>query len=126
MDDTKMLRAKFTDAEICPAAYVVAKMTANGKTASVKVMGTDNTLKDIEEMSISEGRFLQLYDEQYARKVVVVGSDLAKDIFKSADVVGKKVSINNYIFEIVGVNDSSKEFHSPVRKQYGVYAVFKL
>jgi putative ABC transport system permease protein len=49
------------------------------------------------------GRFLSPLDEQERRRVVVVGADLAQQLFRRADVVGRTVRVFDQPFTIVGV-----------------------
>ncbi len=49
------------------------------------------------------GRFLNDLDEQLKRRVVFLGDDLAKELFKKVDPVGETILVNKVPFTVVGV-----------------------
>jgi putative ABC transport system permease protein len=49
------------------------------------------------------GRFLTPLDEQYQRRVVFLGDEMARDIFGEEDPVGKTMLINNSPYTVIGV-----------------------
>jgi len=57
----------------------------------------------IPAFSVGTGRFLSKYDEDHARAVVVIGSDLANTLFPTVDPLGKMVRLNGSLFEVIGV-----------------------
>jgi putative ABC transport system permease protein len=58
---------------------------------------------DIEKFIITEGRFLNEIDMQNERKVMVIGKDIKKALFKDVDPVGEFIKVGNVPFKIVGV-----------------------
>ncbi len=50
----------------------------------------------------AEGRFLNEVDVLEQRRVLVLGSEIARDIFKDADPVGKSIMVDNVPFTVVG------------------------
>jgi putative ABC transport system permease protein len=59
--------------------------------------------------AVDQGRFISKYDEEHARPVVVIGSDIADSLFPHSDPVGKTVRLNGGLYEVIGVfeKDSS-------------------
>ncbi len=57
----------------------------------------------IENAEIIDGRFINLSDVNSAKKVVVLGNKVKKDLFKEADAIGKMVMVNGMNFKVVGV-----------------------
>jgi putative ABC transport system permease protein len=51
----------------------------------------------------ANGRFLDNADIERQRRVLVLGSEIAKDIFKDQDPIGKIVLVNEVPFTIVGI-----------------------
>jgi putative ABC transport system permease protein len=49
------------------------------------------------------GRFLDIRDEEEKRRVIFLGNELAQDIFKKEDPVGKTLLVNNSPFTVIGV-----------------------
>jgi putative ABC transport system permease protein len=64
--------------------------------------------------SVALGRFISRYDEDHARTVVVLGSDIADSLFPQTDPVGKIVHLNGELFEVIGVFDKDSGFFSAV------------
>ena len=57
----------------------------------------------IPAFSVATGRFISKYDEDHARSVVVIGSDIANTLFPTIDPVGKMVRLNGMLFEVIGL-----------------------
>ncbi len=57
----------------------------------------------IEGSKIIEGRYVNDIDIQQRRKVVVIGKEVSKLLFKGEDPMGKFIRINNISFKVVGV-----------------------
>ena len=55
--------------------------------------------------SIQRGRFINNFDEEHARAVVVLGGAIAESLFPNTDAVGKTVRINGSQYEVIGVFD---------------------
>jgi putative ABC transport system permease protein len=60
-------------------------------------------LKDVELISIVEGRFINEVDILQTRKSVVLGKDIYDALFKGKDAIGEYVRINNVPFKVVGI-----------------------
>jgi putative ABC transport system permease protein len=70
---------------------------------SVSVVGTTTDFTKVREYSVAEGRFLTDEDNDRANKVVVLGYDVAQELFGTQDVVGQSIKIDSTKFTIVGV-----------------------
>jgi putative ABC transport system permease protein len=60
-------------------------------------------LKDVELISILEGRFINEVDILQTRKSVVLGKDIYDALFKGKEAIGEYVRINNVPFKVVGI-----------------------
>lgn len=60
-------------------------------------------LKDMEKVNITEGRFINDLDMTDFRKVIVIGENIRKALFKDEDPMGKYVKLNNVPFKVVGI-----------------------
>ncbi|WP_423130272.1 ABC transporter permease [Gaoshiqia sp. Z1-71] len=60
-------------------------------------------LNDVENMIMTEGRFINTVDIQQNRKVVVIGKDIKDALFKDIPALGEYVNINKVPFKVVGV-----------------------
>ncbi len=57
----------------------------------------------IPQFTVGHGLFISRYDEEHARAVVVLGTDIADTLFPHVDPLGKTVHLNGSIFEVIGV-----------------------
>jgi putative ABC transport system permease protein len=68
--------------------------------------------KNIENIEIEGGRFLNKIDNLDCRKVAVISSFIEKNLFKGESGLGKYIQINNINFMVVGIwkNKESREW----------------
>jgi putative ABC transport system permease protein len=60
-------------------------------------------LKQVENIELKEGRFINQIDILQNRKVIVLGADIKTALFKGTTAVGEYVNINNVPFKVVGI-----------------------
>jgi putative ABC transport system permease protein len=53
--------------------------------------------------TVGQGRFISRYDEEHARAVTVLGTDIVDALFPHTDPIGKTVRLNGGLFEVIGV-----------------------
>ena len=53
--------------------------------------------------TVGQGRFISRYDEDHARNVVVLGTDISDSLFPHSDPVGKTVHLNGELYEVIGI-----------------------
>ncbi len=61
-------------------------------------------LKEVENLVIHEGRFINHIDILQKRKVVVLGTDIKTALFKDSTALGEYVNINSVPFKVVGIS----------------------
>lgn len=65
---------------------------------------------DIENATMTEGRFLNQIDIKRRRKVVVIGEPVRKALFKNGETpIGEYIKLNNIPFQVVGVFHEKNE-----------------
>lgn len=79
------------------------KYSDKDKIASI--VGTDNNFIDLENKKLSEGRFILPIDIKYNNKIVVLGNQIAKDIFGFENPLHKYVKLNGVKYKVVGIFD---------------------
>jgi putative ABC transport system permease protein len=83
-----------------------------GKTqVSVTVEGITAAYEEVKEFPVQDGRYIASPDIKNNTKVALIGVDTAADLFEDENedpsaAVGKKITINGYIFTIVGLLES--------------------
>lgn len=86
-----------------------------GKTSvSVTVQGITPEYETVQEFSVQDGRYIAAPDINNRQQVALIGTQTAKDLFEDEgedpqEAVGKKITINGYIFTIVGLLESKGE-----------------
>lgn len=53
--------------------------------------------------NIERGRFINEFDQEHARPVVVLGASISESLFPNSDPLGKTVRINGATYEVIGV-----------------------
>lgn len=61
-------------------------------------------LKEVENLVLHEGRFINNIDILQNRKVIVLGTDIKTALFKDSTALGEYVNINNVPFKVVGIS----------------------
>jgi putative ABC transport system permease protein len=68
-----------------------------------RVSGVSAALPKIQELELSEGRFISEFDVAHARPYAVIGAQIREDLFGSVDVLGKKFKLGGDSFTVIGV-----------------------
>jgi len=76
------------------------------KSFQVSVAGVTSDFASVEAYTIGVGRFLNQGDVTAAKRVAVLGSQTAIDIFGNKTAVGREVTINGVTFQVIGVLQS--------------------
>ncbi|KXK26466.1 MAG: Macrolide export ATP-binding/permease protein MacB, permease [candidate division WS6 bacterium OLB20] len=79
------------------------ELVYRSKSRFSSVNGINEVFQDIRQLEIASGRRILERDQASAAKVVVLGHELAVNLFGESDPVGKKISLNGQFFEVVGV-----------------------
>jgi putative ABC transport system permease protein len=74
------------------------------------VVGVTADYAEVRNMEIASGRFLTASDSQEQAHVVVLGSEVAADLFGGENPVGLSVRIDGEPFQVVGVLEESGGF----------------
>lgn len=110
-DDAETIVAAIPDAEAIslqsgfptPQADIV---WGNRTLGDVLVFGVTASYQVVQDYRIAEGRPLTDLDIAERRPVIVIGSQIAKDLFNGADPVGRDVRLLGERMTIIGVNAS--------------------
>ncbi len=105
--------------EVCPAIYQTAQLTLGDKFFTGTILGLTPVFKDIQNVQILSGRFINTPDCNERRKVVVIGSSEVQQLLgmdaKMSSIVGRWVKIGPFSYQVVGVykSDESRGGGSP-------------
>jgi putative ABC transport system permease protein len=113
MGDAKALR----DRDLHPALALVApeygantRLVYGDTNTQNQVNGVTADYAKVRNLVIASGRFLTEEDSQAQSQVVVLGSELAGDLYGEKNPVGLSVRINAEPFQVVGVLEESGGF----------------
>ncbi len=78
---------------VLPSAQMSANIRKEQETVTATVNGVYSAYYDINSLSMAEGEFFSALDNINRRQVVVLGSNLAEDLFPLGNAVGQYISI---------------------------------
>ncbi|MGI5863879.1 MAG: ABC transporter permease [Myxococcales bacterium] len=80
------------------------KVTALGRSTqpNISVCGTTPEFEQVNGYAVADGRFLSEADAELARRVAVIGADVADVLFPQGSAVGGRIRIRNTSFTVIG------------------------
>jgi putative ABC transport system permease protein len=70
---------------------------------NVTIVGTTADYPTVRDISVSNGRWFTDQEQQRIQKVVVLGSDIAEELFGTSDPVGQTITVENTKLSVIGV-----------------------
>lgn len=118
-DKTKHPQIKAVSGQISGSAI----LTAAGAERRYTVLGTSETYPAIQNLSISRGGFYKQAEINQKSRVLVLGSQMAEDLYGAKNAIGETISINGSDYEIIGVLKEADEsgFSNPNNQAYVPY-----
>jgi putative ABC transport system permease protein len=121
-EDPELLRSRIPEIELLSVEYArFVPLTVGAKSVNARVRGVDPEFGEMRNIHARPGgRFLNARDVADKRRVVVLGDELARDLFGTEDVVGRTVQINQSGFLVVGVGQKKLQmgmYNGPDRNQ---------
>jgi putative ABC transport system permease protein len=71
--------------------------------SNITVFGTNEQFPEIITLQIGRGSYFSREEDEYRRRVVVLGNNIAEELFGDDDPIGRTVKLNESEFRIVGV-----------------------
>ena len=100
-----------TCAEVGASASRSVNLKLNGlESFGVQINGVTANMREIEDKTIAEGRFLTPYEVEHASNVCVIGGELKDKFFAGRDAVGLSLKIGGLPLTIVGVEEKRGTF----------------
>jgi ABC-type transport system, involved in lipoprotein release, permease component len=85
---------------VAPLSVIEMNLKADNEVSAVSIVATNSSLNDILQLPIKDGQF---FDSSFTGKTVVIGHDLALNLYDTTSVIGKTLRIKDVTFMIVGV-----------------------
>jgi putative ABC transport system permease protein len=104
LDDAKALKNSiiYID-EIAPYIKRALTIRYGEKYITTNIIGTTDVYEAMRKLKLNEGSFFNEENVKKKDKVVVIGSEIKDKLSLNESVVGKTISINNAILNIIGV-----------------------
>lgn len=83
----------------------------------ITLQGVNEYLLSVRNYSVDNGRFFTAQEIQSRKRVAVLGSEIASNLFGFVDPVGQTVKIKGYNFEVIGVMKSSSSMMGSTDEQ---------
>ena len=105
--DYEAILTNVTDIKaIAPLFSTGEQVTYQDKTSNYQISGINDDYFTVHAYTIASGRPLLAFDNEGQSKVVVIGSQVATDMFSGLNPIGRSLTIGNLKFEVVGVLQS--------------------
>ncbi|PIZ99717.1 MAG: hypothetical protein COX77_00560 [Candidatus Komeilibacteria bacterium CG_4_10_14_0_2_um_filter_37_10] len=104
-DLQKLINDPYMLSYTCASGYVRGMATAQvfEEKKDVFFLGVENCLPELENFSVQSGRFFNEVENKEGSAVVVLGSEVAEEIFPNQDPLNQIIKIKKRPFKIIGV-----------------------
>lgn len=105
LDDLKEIQKRSVASE---GAALFVEVTRNvhylsNRIESVPVLGITHDYGKIMPMEIANGRYFTPIESNSGKNVILIGADIAENLFNTLDPIGRKVKVFNNKLEVIGV-----------------------
>jgi putative ABC transport system permease protein len=87
------------------------------------IMGTSEQYKDTDNISPGEGRFITELDVKRKHAICVIGAELAENLFKNEDPLGKRIYIGDRKYKVVGVLEKRGKVFGQSMDNYAIVPI---
>jgi putative ABC transport system permease protein len=105
-EDADAIASSIKGVSVAPEAQASCTASYGGENMGTKAIGVTYQFEWIRKLKLKEGRFITPKDVESSSLVAVMGSKLAKEMFKGNRVVGSQVKLGPNYFEVVGLLES--------------------
>ncbi|MDD5015942.1 MAG: ABC transporter permease [Atribacterota bacterium] len=93
--------------KVIPVKQVSGRLIYNDVNVSVTVIGTNIDYTEVNNYEVDTGSFVNENDNKERKQIMVLGSQLAEDLFEDDNPIGKRIKVNYegqiYLFDVIGV-----------------------
>jgi len=105
-EDAQALKELTTVKYIAPVVFVPGNASYGREETDPRIVGSSPEYYLNQNIAVAEGGFHDQKDEESSNYVVVIGSDIAEDLFFGQSAVGKRIEVANRKFTVIGVLES--------------------
>ncbi|MBD2040759.1 ABC transporter permease [Microcoleus sp. FACHB-672] len=104
LDDAKAIAEQVASvSEVAPTLNGSELLSYRNKNISATIMGTTPEYLSVRSFDIAKGRFLMNLDLQRQEDVVVLGSEIAQQLFGNKNPLGEQIRLKNVSLQVIGV-----------------------
>jgi len=93
--------------KVIPVKQVSGRLISDDINVNSTILGTKIDYAEVNNYEVDRGNFISEKDNQERRQVIVLGSQLAEDLFEDDNPIGKKIKLDYenhaYMFEVIGL-----------------------
>jgi len=102
--DLTRIKREVEEAEaVVPMIRTAAQIKYRRQEKTVLVIGTTSQYSSVRNTKTVQGRFFKENEVASAKKVVVLGNEIAKELFLEDDPLHQEVTLDNFRFKVIGV-----------------------
>jgi putative ABC transport system permease protein len=94
--------------EVCPQIIENKTLIRNGKSAPVKVIGTDNSFFKLFNKELKHGNLFNDYQQNHGLPVCIVTDQIQVSVFNNQNPIGKEIKCGDIWLTVIGVIEQSK------------------
>ncbi|MTV49052.1 FtsX-like permease family protein [Heliobacillus mobilis] len=105
LDDVNAISKLNTVSAVSPDVRKTAQVVYRNENSSTSIEGTNADYPKVRSTDLQSGRFFSKFEVQGQANVAVVGTDVVANLFgdPNAQVIGKKIEVNQMPFTIIGI-----------------------
>lgn len=128
-DDYKYLIDEFENdiQYITPIFSKYLKVNYKDEKSLNQVRGTVPDIQFLEELVVTQGRFISQFDVKQHKKVVSIGRLVEKDLFGKRSALNKMISIDGFNYKVIGVfsdeggDNDERYIYTPISTLQAIY-----
>lgn len=93
-------------AMVAPVVQTSGQIVAGGENLGARISGVTPEYQYVSNLTLAEGSFITKQDYRGKSRVLVLGNQLAENLFRSRSPVGEAVRIDGRQFRVIGVLES--------------------
>lgn len=102
-DEVLSLSDKYGILGVAPVASGNATIKYGTNTMDITVEGVDENYQSVRNHTVQRGRFITPLDVEYRHKVILLGSEVVKELFTIQNPIGETVKLNGSNYTVIGV-----------------------
>jgi len=106
ISDVDAVKRLTTVSYVAPMMFITGKISYGKESSDTRIVGTSPEYYVNQTVDATEGRLHDAQDEAQGRYVAVLGPDTARDLFGNQNPIGKRISIGDNKFTVIGVLES--------------------